>query len=101
MSWHVNFMEEAQTDMDELDGSAKKQVDAAILKVSQNPIPKSEGGYGNPLGNKRGNNLTGLCKIKLLKLGILGYNTKEAIVKWQSYIIKDTQVSASPRRTGR
>ena len=63
-------MEEAVTDMNDLDGSAKKQVDAAILKVSQNPLPKSEGGYGNPLGNKHDNNLTGLCKIKLLKLGI-------------------------------
>ena len=29
MSWHVDFMEEAETDMNELDGSAKKQVDAA------------------------------------------------------------------------
>jgi mRNA interferase RelE/StbE len=63
-------MEEAETDMDELDGSVKKQVDAAILKVSKNPLPKNEGGYGNPLGNKHGGNLTGLCKITLLKLGI-------------------------------
>ena len=33
-------------------------------------MPKSEGGYGNPLGNKQGRNLTGLLKIKLKKLGI-------------------------------
>ena len=70
MSWRVDFLKEAENDMNALDGSAKKQVDAAILKVSQNPLPKNEGGYGNALGNKHDHNLTGLCKIKLLKLGI-------------------------------
>ena len=48
----------------------RKQVLAAIKKVSENPIPKNEGGMGNPLGNKYGANLTGYCKIKLLKLGL-------------------------------
>ena len=33
-------------------------------------VPQSEGGYGKPLGNKNSNNVTGLLKIKLLKLGI-------------------------------
>ncbi|MDR2167599.1 MAG: hypothetical protein LBE35_07105 [Clostridiales bacterium] len=33
-------------------------------------MPKNEGGYGNPLGHKYGMNLTGLCSIKLHKLGI-------------------------------
>ena len=53
-----------------MDLSAKKQVYKALRKVALNPLPKSEGGYGNPLGNKRGTNLTGLFKIKLLKMGI-------------------------------
>ena len=41
-----------------------------ISKVAQNPLPTDEGGYGRPLGNKQGINLSGLLKIKLLKLGI-------------------------------
>jgi len=63
-------MDAATKDLEELDGSVKQQVYAAILKVSKNPLPKNEGGLGNPLGNKYGNNLTGFFKIKLLKLGI-------------------------------
>jgi len=38
--------------------------------VAQNPLPQNEGGYGKPLGNKQGKNLTGFCKIILMKLGI-------------------------------
>jgi len=34
------------------------------------PLPKSEGGYGKPLGNKNGNDPTGYLKIKLLAAGI-------------------------------
>ena len=41
-----------------------------ILKVAQNPRPQSEGGYGKPLGNKGGNDLTGLLKIKYRDIGI-------------------------------
>ena len=41
-----------------------------IRKVSQNPLPAEEGGYGKPLGNKSGINLTNLMKIKFRDLGI-------------------------------
>ena len=41
-----------------------------ISKVAKNPLPTDEGGYGKPLDNKHGINLSGLLKIKLLKLGI-------------------------------
>ena len=70
MSWEILYTDEAKEDLCELDGSQRKCVLKAIAKVSQNPLPASEGGYGKPLGNKRGNDLTGLCKIKLLKEGI-------------------------------
>jgi len=70
MKCQVEYTDLAKADLKELDGSQSKTVRKAIYKVSENPLPKSEGGYGSPLGNKRGNNLTGLCKIKLLKLGI-------------------------------
>jgi mRNA interferase RelE/StbE len=33
-------------------------------------LPQSEGGDGEPLGNSKIAQLTGYCKIKLLKLGI-------------------------------
>ena len=68
--WQVEYTEEAVKDVGAFDSSVREQVYKAIYKVSQNPLPKSEGGYGIPLGNKHGKNLTGLYKIKLLKLGI-------------------------------
>ena len=70
MSWDVEYIPEAETDMDRLDGSQRKMVLKAIDKVAKNPLPVDEDGYGKPLGNKHGNNLSGLLKIKLLKLGI-------------------------------
>lgn len=70
MMWNITYKPQAQDDLDHLDGSVRKQVLAAIKKTAQNPLPKNEGGYGNPLGNKYGNNLTGLLKIKLLKAGL-------------------------------
>lgn len=39
-------------------------------KVSKNPLPNSEVGYGKPLGDSLSVNLTGYFKIKLLKLGL-------------------------------
>ena len=70
MSWEIHYTDEAKADLQDLDGSERKKVLKAILKVSQNPLPTSEGGYGKPLGNKHGNDLTGLCKIKLVREGI-------------------------------
>jgi mRNA interferase RelE/StbE len=69
-AWTVEYTEEAKKDIKSLDRSQTNQVIKAIDKVSQNPLPQSEGGYGKPLGNKQAKNMTGLLKIKLLKLGI-------------------------------
>ena len=69
-TWKIEFTAEAQKDKAGLDHAQRIQVDKAIYKVSQNPLPQSEGGYGKPLGSRQSNNLTGLLKIKLLKLGI-------------------------------
>jgi mRNA interferase RelE/StbE len=68
--WTIEFTSEAKKDKVDLDHAQRIQVDKAIYKVSKNPLPQSEGGYGKPLGNKRGQNLTGLLKIKLKQLGI-------------------------------
>jgi len=42
---------------------------AGIKKVSKNPLPNPDG-YGKPLGNKGGYNLTGFFKIKYRDIGI-------------------------------
>lgn len=70
MMWGIEFLEEAEKDMKKLDHSAQIQVLKGIRKVSQNPLPVEEGGYGKPLGNKIGINLTNLMKIKFRDLGI-------------------------------
>ena len=70
MTWSYHFSLDAEKDFSNLDGSLKIQVLLALDKVVQNPLPRSQGGYGSPLGNKGGQNLTGLLKIKLLRPGI-------------------------------
>lgn len=70
MTWCVEFLEEAKKDIKKLERSASLQVLKGIQKVSQNPLPIQEGGYGKPLGNKNGANLTNLLKIKFRDLGI-------------------------------
>lgn len=70
MTWSIEFLKEAEKDMKKLDHSAQIQVLKGIAKVSQNPQPLEEGGYGKPLGNKSGANLTNLLKIKFRDLGI-------------------------------
>lgn len=68
--WAIEYTEEAESDLKSLDRSQQLQVLKAIEKVSENPLPNSEGGYGKPLGNCMFANLTGYLKIKLLKLGL-------------------------------
>lgn len=70
MTWRIEFLEEAEKDMKKPDHSVQIQVLKGIRKVSQNPLPAEEGGYGKPLGNKIGTNLTNLMKIKFRNLGI-------------------------------
>jgi len=68
--WKIKYHPLAEEELAKLDGSVRKIVLKGILKVSQNPRPQSEGGYGKPLGNKGGNDLTGLLKIKYRNIGI-------------------------------
>ncbi|MEH2928643.1 type II toxin-antitoxin system RelE/ParE family toxin [Candidatus Ventrimonas sp. KK005] len=70
MTWQIEFLEEAKNDLKKLDHSSQIQVLKGIRKVSQNPLPTFQGGYGKPLGNKSGTSLTNLLKIKFLDLGI-------------------------------
>ena len=66
----IEFLEEAKRDLKKLDHSVQVQVLKGIRKVSKNPLPVQEGGYGKPLGNKTGVNLTNLLKIKFRDMGI-------------------------------
>lgn len=68
--WQDKYLKEAKEDIDRLDSELREIVLAGIKKVRQNPLPQSEGGYGKPLGNKGGNNLTGFFKIKYKGIGI-------------------------------
>ena len=61
---------EAEKDLKRLDRSQQLQVLKAIKKVSENPLPNTEGGYGKPLGNLMSANLSGYLKINLLKVGL-------------------------------
>lgn len=57
MAWKICIADEAKKDYQKIEGSIKKQVLAGIVKVSKASLP-SPNGYGKPLGNKNGNNLT-------------------------------------------
>ena len=69
MTWQIKIAQEAKKDYRKLDRGVRRQVFAGILKVSKNPYPHPKG-YGKPLGNKHGNNLTGFFKIKYRDIGI-------------------------------
>ena len=70
MIWKIEYTKEALNDLKALDNTQQIQVIKAIKKVSENPLPKTEGGYGKPLGNHISSKLAGYMKIKLVRLGI-------------------------------
>jgi mRNA interferase RelE/StbE len=70
MVWIVEYIEAARKDLEGLDHSQRIVVLKAIQKVSQNPLPRNEGGYGKPLENQSANRLAGYLKIKLLREGL-------------------------------
>ncbi|MBQ3762396.1 MAG: type II toxin-antitoxin system RelE/ParE family toxin [Clostridia bacterium] len=70
MSWKVIYLPEVEKDLKALAHNQVITVRKAINKVKENPLPQAEGGYGKPLGNKHGTNLTNFLKIKLRGEGI-------------------------------
>lgn len=68
--WQVVYLKEAVEDLKRLDHSQQLQVLKAIDKVSGNPLPQNEGGYGKPLGNRNSTKLAGYFKIKLKRPGL-------------------------------
>ncbi len=90
MNWTLEYLPEALNDLNSLDNSIRGPVIKGINKVLANPLPKIQGGYGTPLGNKDGNNLTNLFKIKFLKYGI----RVVYMLEYQRGIIKVIIISA-------
>lgn len=70
MKWDITYLPEALDDLRRLDGSQRILVRKAIQKVSLNPLPETEGGYGKLLGNRNNTNLSGFLKIKLRGAGL-------------------------------
>jgi plasmid stabilization system len=70
MNWDIVYLKEAKSDLEKLDNSIRIQVLKGIQKVSNNPLPVNNGGYGKPLGSKSSTNLTNLFKIKFKNIGI-------------------------------
>jgi len=68
--WVVAYTREAIKDLKRLDHSQQVVVVKAIDKVSVNPLPNTEGGYGKPLGNHVTGDLSGYMKIKLQSQGL-------------------------------
>ena len=68
--WEAKFAPDAKADLKRLDKAFAKQVLKGIAKVRKNPLPRPDG-YGKPLGNKQGNNLTGFFKIKYRGIGVV------------------------------
>ena len=69
MSWKIKISDEAKKEFESFKNDVRPQILAGIKKVSLAPLPKPNG-YGTPLGNKHGNNLTGFFKIKYKGIGI-------------------------------
>jgi mRNA interferase RelE/StbE len=70
VTWTIRYLPEALQDLRALDSTRRARILKAIEKVSRNPLPNSEGGYGKPLGNRRNSRLAGYLKIRLLKDGL-------------------------------
>ena len=88
MEWQIKYHPLAEEELSKLDGSVRKIVLKGIIKVASNPRAQNEGGYGKPLGNKNGNDLTGLLKIKYRDIGIrVVYKLIEDRITHEMYIL--------------
>ena len=67
MSWKIEYIKEAQRDLQKLD-AYNRIILKAIEKTAQRPLPPPDG-IGKPLGNHAAANLSGYYKIKLRDLG--------------------------------
>ena len=69
MAYNIEYDSRALDDLAKVDTSAKRIILKSINRVAENPLPRTEGGYGWPLGNKQSRDLTNLLKIKMRGIG--------------------------------
>ena len=65
-AWEIRYTEKAKSDLDGFDASSRRQITKALEKVSGNPLPRREGGYGVELRAS----LSDCLKVKLKAAGI-------------------------------
>ena len=58
MSWKIEYIKEAQRDLQKLDAYNRRIILKAIEKTAQRPLPPPDG-IGKPLGNHAAANLSG------------------------------------------
>lgn len=68
MTWRIEYIKEAQRDLQKLDAHNRRIILRAIEKTAERPLPPPEG-IGKPLGHHAAANLSGYYKIKLRDLG--------------------------------
>jgi len=68
--WQMEFLPEALSDLARINKAIRAQLTKGINKVVLNPVAKFKGGYGEPLRNQKGKDLSGLYKIKFCDIGI-------------------------------
>ena len=68
MNWKIEYIKEAQRDLQRLDPYNRRLILKAIEKTAERPLPPPDG-IGKPLGSHAAANLSGYYKIKLRDLG--------------------------------
>ena len=94
MSWKIEYIKEAQRDLQKLDAYNRRIILKAIEKAAQRPLPPPDG-IGKPLGNHAAANLSGYYKIKLRDLGyrvVYGLVREENVMKVIVISIRDDDV---------
>ena len=93
MSWKIEYIKEAQRDLQRLDPYNRKLILRAIEKTAERPLPPPEG-IGKPLGSHAAANLSGYYKIKLRDLGyrvVYGLSREEKTMKVIVITIRDDE----------
>ncbi len=93
MSWKIEYIKEAQRDLQRLDPYNRKLILRAIEKTAERPLPPPEG-IGKPLGSHAAANLSGYYKIKLRDLGyrvVYGLIREEKTMKVIVITIRDDE----------
>ena len=93
MSWKIEYIKEAQRDLQRLDPYNRKLILRTIEKTAERPLPPPEG-IGKPLGSHAAANLSGYYKIKLRDLGyrvVYGLIREEKTMKVIVITIRDDE----------